>query len=507
MNVSTGKVYLVGAGPGDPALVTLRAVECLRSADVVLYDYLAGPQVLSFIGAKAQSICLGRHGHGRLLSQPEINDAMIRHAREGRVVVRLKGGDPMIFGRACEELAALESAAVPYEIVPGITAAQAASSYTSLPLTARDEASCVALVTGQESSDKQADAAGLDFGALAQFPGTLVFYMGVTTAPQWSQALVDHGKSPTTPVAIVRRCSLPDQEIILTTLGQLADVTLKRRLRPPAVMIVGEVARERQISNWFTSRPLFGCTVLVTRPQQQMDGLSSELRELGASVLVQPAIEIAEPRDWSPVDEAIGRLHELDWLVFSSRNGVEYFFRRLFDIGRDARSLGHARLAAIGPATVAALAQFHLKADLQPSEHYRAESLAETLGPHVCGKRVFLARASRGRDVLAGMLSAAGAVVEQAVVYESRDVTAPGEGIAQALGAGHVDWITVTSSAIARSLVQLFGQELKRARLVAISPLTAETLSNLGFPADAVANVYTTSGVVEAVLAARCDKD
>lgn len=507
MTSPNGKVYLVGAGPGDPALITLRALECLRRADVVLYDYLASPQVVHFARPDAELVCLGRHGHGRLMSQTEINDAMIRRAREGRVVVRLKGGDPMIFARAGEELAALEAAALPYEIVPGITAAQAASTHAGIPLTSRDEASCVALITGQESSDKRAGAEPLDYDALARFPGTLVFYMGVTTAPTWSRALITHGKSPTTPVAVVRRCSLPDQETFLTTLQELPQILETKRLRPPAVMIVGDIALERRIANWFNSRPLFGRTVLVTRPRHQVDELSKPLRDLGAEVLMQPAIEIAEPQDWAPVDAVIGRLADFDWLVFSSSNGAAYFFRRLFDVGLDIRSLGNLRLAAIGPATVETLTQYHLKADVQPKDHYRAESLAEALRPHVRGKRVLLARASRGRDVLAEMLQAAGAVVEQAVVYESRDVVAPDDEIAQGLAAGRVDWTTVTSSAIARSLVQLFGQTLHKTRLVAISPLTAETLTNLGFPPVAEAQTYTSSGIVEAILVSERGKD
>jgi uroporphyrinogen III methyltransferase/synthase len=502
----TGKVYLVGAGPGDPALITLRALECLRSADVVLYDYLASPHVLSLTGGHAELVCLGRHGHGRLMSQAEINEAMVRHARAGRAVVRLKGGDPTIFARAGEEQAALESAGVPYEIVPGITAAQAASSHAGIPLTDRDEASCVALITGQESSEKQPGARPLDYDALARFPGTLVFYMGVTTAVRWSRALIDHGKPATTPAAIVRRCSLPDQETVYTTLGELPGIVRSKRLRPPAVAIVGEVASARRAASWFTSRPLFGRTVLVTRPKHQADGLSNQLRNLGANVLVQPAIEIAEPADWSAADAVTASLSNFHWLVFSSSNGVDYFLQRLFASGRDARSLGSAAIAAIGPSTVEALARYHLKVDLQPADHYRAESLAEALAPHVQGKRVFLARASRGRNVLAEMLATAGAVVEQAVVYESRDVPAPDEEVVQALAGGRVDWITVTSSAIARSLLRLFGDALHNARLVAISPLTAETLSQLGHPAAAVAQVYTVAGIVDAILAAERDK-
>jgi uroporphyrinogen III methyltransferase/synthase len=272
-------------------------------------------------------------------------------------------------------------------------------------------------------------------------------------------------------------------------------------------MIVGDVARQRPVSNWFTSRPMFGRTVLVTRPGHQADELSRQLRNLGAHVLVQPAIEIAAPRDWAPVDAIISRLPEFDWLVFSSSNGVEYFFRRLFELGHDIRSLHHVGLAAIGPATDEALAQYHLHADVRPKDRYRAEALAEALGPRVGGKRVLLARASRGRELLADMLSAAGATVEQAVVYESRDITTPDDEIVRSLANDRIDWITVTSSAIAQSLASLFGATLHKTRLVAISPLTAETLTGLGYPPAAVAQTYTSSGIVEAILSVERGKD
>ena len=504
MQDATGKVYLVGAGPGDPGLLTLRGAECLREAGVVLYDYLASPQVLALAPPEAELICLGRHGHGRLMSQAEINAAMVDHARRGRIVVRLKGGDPMIFARAAEEIAALETAGASYEIVPGVSAAQAASSHAGIPLTGRDQASCVAFVTGQESAEKQ-DAAPLDYSALARFPGTLVFYMGVTTAPEWSRALMDHGKPRETWAAVVRRCSLPDQQTIFTTLGELADLLECRRLRPPAVVIVGDVARERDVANWFTHRPLFGRTVLVTRPRHQAETLSAQLQQLGANVLYQPAIEIREPFDWGPVDIVIQRMNDFDWLVFSSSNGAHFFLRRLLALGKDMRSLGGVRLAAIGPATVEALAEYRLKADFQPAT-FRAEALAEALALHVRGQRVFLARASRGREVLAALLTAAGADVVQAVVYESRDIETPAADVVEALSAGRIDWITVTSSAIARSLVKLFGEALLRTRRVAISPLTAETLAESGYPAAAVAKQFTSAGVVAAILAEEADK-
>ncbi|MGD9635246.1 MAG: uroporphyrinogen-III C-methyltransferase [Pirellulales bacterium] len=503
MPSNSGKVYLVGAGPGDPGLLTLRGAECLREADVVLYDYLAGPELLYSTRADAELVCLGRHGHGRLMPQSEINERMVREARAGKRVVRLKGGDPAIFARLAEELSALEAAGVAYEIVPGVTAAQAASSHAGIPLTNRDDASCVAFVAGQERGDKRSDEE-LDYAALAQFPGTLVFYMGLTTAPKWSRELMSHGKSAYTPVAIVRRCTFADQQTIFTTLGGVEEHLGPGKLRPPAVVIVGAVARARALDNWFTSRPLFGETVLVTRPAHQADVMVSKLSALGADVLYQPAIEISEPADWGPVDAVIAELADFDWLVFSSSNGVEYFFRRLFALGHDVRAIGSSKLAAIGPATVEALAAYHLTADVSPSA-YRAEDLADALAPLAGGKRFFLARASRGREVLAERLTAAGGIVRQAVVYQSADVMTPNSEVVEALEAGKIDWITVTSSAIARSLVNLFGDALRKTKLVAISPVTAEVLHGLGHPAATVAATYTGDGILNAILAAKAD--
>lgn len=500
MQAKPGKVFLVGAGPGDPGLLTLRGAECLRAADVVLYDYLASPELLLNTRADAELICLGKHGQGRLWTQDEVNESMIGHARAGRVVVRLKGGDPTIFARVAEELTALEGASVPFEIVPGVSAALAASSHAGISLTHRDYASCVAFVTGQQKCGKSEEDR-LDYGALANFPGTLVFYMGITSAPAWSRGLLEGGRSVETPVAIVRRCSFPDQESWFTTLGEVGSMVQQTKLRPPAVVIVGEVAREPAAVNWFTARPLFGKTILVTRPEQQSQGTVARLSGLGAKVLVQPAIEISAPADCSPVDDAIKRLSEFDWLVFSSSNGVHYFLRRLLALGHDLRWLGGVRLAAIGPGTVEALSGYFLKTDLQPGE-YRAESLAAALAPFTRGKRVLLARASRGREVLAEMLTAAGANVEQAVVYESRDVTAIDEELAVEIRSGQIDWVTVTSPAIARSLAKMFGQSLRKTKLATISPLTAEVARELGFEPAAVAEIYTTDGVIDAILRA-----
>ncbi|QDU87609.1 Uroporphyrinogen-III C-methyltransferase [Pirellulimonas nuda] len=493
------RVFLIGAGPGDPGLITLRGRDRLRLADVVLYDYLCGEGALAETRPGAELICLGRHGAGKLWSQPEIIARMLAEARAGRVVARLKGGDPSVFGRVAEEIDALVAAGVPFEVVPGVTTASAAAAYAAIPLTDRDHASCVALVTGQVQAGSELTEA-IDFAPLARFPGTLVLYMGVTSAGAWSRELMAHGKPPETPVALVRRCTHPDQETLETTLGGVAEVILDRRLRPPIVAIVGAVAL-RGAAGWFESRPLFGQTVLVTRPERQADALAERLADLGARVIRQPAIEIEPPDDWAEVDRAINRLATYDWVVFSSANGVESLMSRLESRGLDARRFGAAKLASIGPATTRALRDRGLIADAQP-DTYRAESLAGEIAGGAEGKRILLIRASRGRETLAEMLCGAGGQVDQVVAYQSNDVVEANPEVLGALLDGQVDWITVTSSAIARSLAAMLGERLRQAKLVAISPLTAEALTQLGYPPKAVASEYTADGVVAAVLAA-----
>lgn len=495
-NAAPGKVYLVGAGPGDPGLVTVRGAELLARADVVLYDYLANPQLLQHCHAGAELLCLGQHGRGRLWTQTEINARMIAAAGQGSGVVRLKCGDPTVFARAAEEIGALVAAKIPFEIVPGITAAFAAASYAGLPLTQKDHASAVAIVTGQENPEKAGEP--LDYGALANFPGTLCFYMGVTSAREWSRGLLAAGKPATTPVALVRRCSFPDQQVWQTTLGEVATFVEQTKLRPPVIIVVGEVAAASREWSWFDQRPLFGQRVLVTRPAHQADDLRVPLAELGAEVLLQPAIEIGPPRDWQPVDDVISRLPEFDWLVFSSSNGVQYFLERLWAAGKDARVLANAKLAAVGLGTAAELEKHSLRADLIPDQ-FRAEALAEALKTAAKGKRFLLLRASRGREVLADELTAAGGIVEQVVVYNSNDVVHPQPEILYSLEAGKIDWVTVTSSAITRSLHAMFGEHLKKTKLASISPITSATLRELGYEPAAEASEYTMPGLIAAI--------
>ena len=498
MTKNSGKVYLVGAGPGDPGLLTLRGCEILQQADAVFYDYLVNQQVLTYANSIAELVCLGRHGHGRIHTQDEINTLVFEAAQAGKTVVRLKGGDPAFFGRTAEEITSLEAAGIEYEIVPGVTSASAASSYAGFPLTHREHASSVAFVTGQQC--RQNEDNPLDLANLAKFPGTLVFYMGITSAPYWSSELISHGKAPDTPVAIVRRCSLPQQQTWHTTLGELPNVIATEKIRPPSVILVGEAVMAEHTHKWFASRPLFGQTILITRPAHQANELIQSLAQLGVATFVQPAIEITPPSDWSPVDQAIENLDQYDWLVFSSANGVEYFLNSNYPARiRFGGNLATAGWRLLVPATTRKLQQYHLQVDQQPSE-YRAEALAESLAADAKGKRFLLLRASRGREVLAESLTAAGAHVDQVVVYQSSDVTEADSEILAALSSGQIDWVTVTSSAIARSLVNMCPQALQNTKLAAISPLTAGVLSEAGYQPAVVAEQYTTVGLVEAIL-------
>lgn len=504
-------MYFIGAGPGDPGLLTLRAVQCLQKADLVIADRLVPPQILKYARMGAQILLVSHPASFYPFSldypsceKEEVLPKMVQAAQEGKVVVRLKGGTSEIFGRLSEELATVRLAEIPYEIVPGITTGLAAAAYAEVPLTDAELSSAVALATGHQRSQKQGPP--LDYQRLAQFPGTLVVYMGIATSPQWSSDLIRGGLSPQTPVAIVCRCGWPNQQTLRCRLETLPQTIASYQVQPPAIIIVGEVVNRMPEKSWFESRPLFGQRILLTRPEQQAADLADQLAELGADVLIQPAIRISDPPDWQPVDQALAKLEEFDWVVFSSANGVRYFLDRLLHTGGDMRRLGRVRLAAIGPGTAAELAQYHLQADLVP-EQFRAEVLAEALlqalQPHPGEKRVLLVRASRGRPVLAEILQSAGVCVHQVIAYTSTDVTEPAPEIAQAMADGSIHWVTVTSSSIARSLVQMFGQNLQKTKLASISPLTSEVLRQLGYPPAVEARQYTLPGLIEAILERR----
>jgi uroporphyrinogen III methyltransferase/synthase len=477
--------------------MTLRAVECLARADVVFYDYLVNPASLEHAADGAKLVRLGKSETKRRPSQDEINTLMVEAALEGKTVARLKGGDPSVFGRGADETDALRAAGVSFEIVPGITTGLAAGAYCEIPMTHHEDASAVALVAGRERTAKA--ESGLDYAALAAFPGTLILYMGVGRVDEWSGALIEHGKPAGTPVAIVRWCTRAQQEMIRCTLGSVAETILDKGIRPPSVFVVGDVVARAPALSWFTARPLFGTQVFVAGTPGTSGKLRDRLEALGAHVLAHPAIRVADPPDWAPVDAALDRLEEYDWLVFSSGNGVDYLLRRLFDHGWDARRFGRTRLAAVGAGTAERLARYHLRADLVP-EKFVAESLAAGLIAEAKDGRFLIARASRGRQVLAEALRDAGAHVDQIVVYANVDVEEPAPEVAAALAAGTVDWVAVTSSATAHSLARLYGEKLGAVRFASIGPIASASLHELGYAPTVEATPQTTDGIVEAIL-------
>jgi len=495
----TGTVYLVGAGPGDPGLLTLRGVECLERADVVLYDYLVNPATLEHAAPGAELVPLGRHGRGRTLTPEQIVERMIEEARRGRAVARLKGGDPSVFGRGSDETEALREAGVPYEIVPGVTTGLAMAAYCEIPITQHDDASAVALVAGHERNAKETSC--LDYAGLAAFPGTLVFYMGVGRAAEWSGALIEQGKPPDTPVAIVRWCTRAKQQTVRCTLATVADTITRTNLRPPAVFVVGSVVARAPAHSWFASRPLFGTRVLVPGSPAASKKLVRRLTDLGVEVISSPAVRVTEPSDWEGVDAALDELGDYDWIVFSGANGANGFLRRLFRRGMDGRNLRGVRLAALGSGAAEALAHHQLHADLTPrvfDPHALARELLGTGRVH----RFLLVRPSPTAGSLGEALAAAGAIVDPVVAHRSLPVTEADPEVYAALRAGDVDWVTITSGAMARSLAELYEGGLGSARLACIGPVASRALRELGYEPSVEAAPHTTDGLVEAILKA-----
>jgi uroporphyrinogen III methyltransferase/synthase len=495
-------VALVGAGPGHPGLLTVRAVELLKRADLVLYDRLVPVRLLDAVPAGAQRICVDSLHGSHPERWPEIYQLMIDAARQGQRVVRLKGGDPFVFGRGGDEAEALRKAGIDYEVVPGVTAALGAAAFAGIPLTHRQHVSAVAFITGHEKPDKTDSF--LDWPGLARFPGTLVVYMGMARLAHIVEMLIAHGKPAQTPTAVVHWATTGRQRTVTAPLHGLPAAVQQAGLKAPSLVIIGSVVSLRAELAWFESRPLLGRRILVTRPRHQAGDLMTRLEELGAIVSLLPAVEIREPADWTLVDRALAHLSTYHWLVFTSANGVDALIHRLRHIGLDLRALGSLRLAVIGPATAEALRRYHLEPDLIPSV-YDSESLASTLKERVAGQRVLLARADRGREVLREQLANI-AEVEQIAVYAQVDAIEPGCEALEALRRGDIDYVTLTSSNIARSLVHALDEEaLQRirsgaVRLVSISPVTSTAIRELSLPVAVEAREYTTEGMMQALL-------
>ncbi|MGB5984194.1 MAG: uroporphyrinogen-III C-methyltransferase [Desulfobacterales bacterium] len=496
------KVFLVGAGPGDPGLITVKGRQAIERADVVIYDYLAAPELLSFAQPEAELIYVGKKGGEHTLSQSGINDLIVAKARAGRTVTRLKGGDPFIFGRGGEEAEELRAAGIAFEIVPGVTSAVAAPAYAGIPLTHRRHNTSVAFVTGHEDPTKEAST--IDWAALATGIGTVVFFMGVKNLPQIVANLCAHGRPQDTAVALIRWGTTPRQQTVTGTLATIEARVKAAGLKAPAIIVVGGVVTLRETLRWFEERPLFGKRILVTRARAQASQFVSELTELGAHCIELPTIRIVPPEDWGPLDAAIQELPRYQWIVFTSVNGVKFFFERLYAQNLDARALGHLKTAAIGPATADRLKQFGLSTDILP-ENYRAESVVTAFGQQaLSSQRILLPRAREARTVLPRELTRMGAEVREVTAYRTQAVPGQADQLRKLLDAQAIDMVTFTSSSTAKNFAALLPEGapqklLEGVRIASIGPITTDTAGELGFKVDLTADTYTIPGLCQAI--------
>jgi uroporphyrinogen III methyltransferase / synthase len=492
----SGIVYLVGAGPGDPGLMTRRSLELIASADAILYDRLIPPGALEGARPEADLRYVGKEPGAPALTQDETNELLIELGRAGKRVVRLKGGDPFVFGRGGEEAEALAAAGVPFEVVPGVTAGVAGPAYAGIPVTHRDAASAVAFVTGHEDPDKPESA--LDWDALARFPGTLVLYMGIRNLPVIAERLTAAGRDPQEAVAVVERGTHPAQRTIVDTLAGIAVRAGAEGIRAPAITVVGPVAGLRDTIAWLERRPLHGEVVAVTRARAQASGLAARLRELGAEVVETPAIRI-EPRPLEgELMEAVRRVGEYALVCLTSANGVRLFFDALAETGQDARALAGATLAAIGPGTGAELERRGVRADVLP-ERFVAEALVEALEPiEVGGRRVLVARAAEARSVLPDALRERGAEVDEVALYET---VAHPLGDAERAALERATYVTFTSSSTVRFLLESGARPPEEARVVSIGPVTSATAAEHGLTVHVEAERHDVDGLVDALAA------
>jgi uroporphyrinogen III methyltransferase/synthase len=502
MTVPPGTVYLVGAGPGAPGLITLDGMRCLQRADVVVYDYLASPRLLDHAPAGAERVLVGKHGGGERVEQDDITRLLLDRARRGLTVVRLKGGDPFVFGRGGEEAEALATAGIPFEIVPGVTSAVAVPAYAGIPLTHRDLASSFTVLTGYEYPDKPEMAVHWD--AVAQRGNTLVFLMTSRQLQANMARLMAHGVAAHVPAAVIRWGTTADQETLVGTVGTIGRLAAERGIQPPAIAVVGDVVRLRDRLRWVERKPLFGRRIIVTRPRAQAAGFIDALAAAGADVIACPTIEIAPPPSWAPVDAAIAAIDRYDWIVLTSVNGVRAWLERLRTLRCDVRAMHRARIAAVGPETAAALERGGILVDVVPSE-FRAEAVADAMrAAGVRGCRVLLPRAAEAREVLPVLLRGAGAEVDEVATYETVRARTDMHEVGTLIRDGAVDLVTFTSSSTVRNFVALLDavarERIESVPAGCIGPITAETARAAGFSVVVQPTAYTVAAFTAAIL-------
>ncbi len=504
---TVGKIYLVGAGPGDPGLLTLRGKYLLERAEVVVYDYLANRKLLRHVPDTAELIYVGKKGGGlHAYTQEGINKLLVEHGRAGRMVVRLKGGDPFIFGRGAEEIEELVAAGIPFEVVPGVTSATAAATYAGIPITHRQYTASVAFITGHEDPTKK--ESNIHWDKLATGVGTLVIFMGIKNLPVITRKLMENGRDPKTPVAVVRWASTPEQHSVEGTLETITEVVREAGVKPPALIVVGEVVKLRNTIDWYEKRPLFSKKIIVTRTREQASELVALLEENGADCLEYSTINIEPVSDYRILDRELDNIDTCRWLIFTSLNAVTYFFRHLYARGGDTRSLAGPRLAVVGRATGEELMKYGIKADLIP-EKFTGEGLAEALiATGVAGSRVVIPRALVARDVLPDMLQEAGAEVVIAPVYRNVPPSGRKEQLRRELEEKNVEMVTFTSSSTVTNFLTMIdaasAEELHElmadVRIASIGPITSKTVTDSGLKVDVQPDRYTIADMVNAIV-------
>lgn len=496
-----GKVFLIGAGPGDPELLTLKGKRCLEMADVIVGDYLADKRILRFANPKAEYIYVGKQAGNHTMTQEEISHLLAEKGKAGKIVARLKGGDPFVFGRGGEEIQIIREAGVDFEEVPGITSAIAAPAYAGIPVTHRKVAASFAVITGHEDPTKEVSS--IHWDKLATAVDTMVFLMGVGRAGDIAKELMKYGKSPDTPAAFVRWGTRPYQETYTTTLEKAGEDVEKLHIKPPAVFVVGDVVKLRSEMQWYDNKPLFGKHILITRSRTQASRLTEALEDLGAYCTEIPSIKMAAPSDaWASIDKGIDELKKYSWIVFTSQNGVDAFCNRLYEKGFDMRAMGHLKIAVIGPATDKQLRNYGLKADCVPKA-YKAEDLLEAMKPLVTKEdTIFVPRAKVARSVLPEGLREFGCTVTVAEAYETVCDTDHQEKLKELLRNHEIDIITFTSSSTVVNLVYQLGGEvelLKDVSLACIGPITADACRKYGLEPQIISDTFTIQGLTEAI--------
>ncbi|MFH0845379.1 MAG: uroporphyrinogen-III C-methyltransferase, partial [Pseudomonadota bacterium] len=493
------------AGPGDPGLLTLKAKDCISQADAIIYDHLANKAFLAHASKRAELIYVGKKGGYHTIDQEEINRLMVEKAMGGLKVVRLKGGDPFIFGRGGEEAQALAKAEIPFEVIPGVTSAVAVPAYAGIPLTHRDYTSTVAFITGHEDPKKGESRIAWD--KVATGVGTLVFLMGMRNLAKIAESLITHGRSIDTPVAVIERGTMTEQRTVVGSIGNITELVKKEALKPPAIIVVGDIVTLRDQLNWFEKKPLFGRRIVITRAREQASGFLVRLSELGVECIEFPTIEVLPPKSWEAMDRAIRGLERYQWILFTSVNGVKYFFERLEASGKDARALKGINIGGIGPKTAQAIYKKGIKPDLVPSE-YRAEAIVDGLSQRgIKGMRVLLPRAIGAREILPVALARMGATVDEVPAYRTVIPDHHKGRVREMLEKGQIDMVTFTSSSTVINFVKMFESEgeglqrwMEKVAVACIGPITAETAQKKDFTVAVIPPEYTIESLTNAII-------